>query len=753
MLAFGSGYDQCNQLFIVPDSKAHDNHQIVTNPQNIDIDLTNIASISLGVQQSAYITTDGRVFGIGDDRKFSLGTNFATNLKVPHEIVFSETPGCKFVTLQCGKDYSIYLTDRGTIIICSDLFQKKRKPQIINFIKSPKKFARCWDLPIVINAEGEATVFETKNKAIKPFKLPFAGIKDICYIQPKPCHGFTNHTFLILFKDGTIFANGFLNGNNPNFIKLKFLEENDKIVQICSGYFHFVALSENGIVYTCGINEQGELGTGNYIGSYTFVPLLSLRNHFIVQIDAGYFHSTFLSSEGRVFSCGFNFYRQLVQCSALSSIPIPTEICISGPFTFVTCGANSTMIFKNWIPSTGNDMNTTQLMEKINKCKNRKKQLQQKIGEVEQKIKDVNDQLQESQVQLNNLIKSSQPAVANSLENTIQSLEEKEFFLIKENEALKSINFQLKEQVKSKTALSSYLEDQTQIIGPSQLSDFETISEISNNSVYVISKVIHIPTRNLYTRKTLNLYDISVDVFQQFLKECDFLRNIKHLCVANIYGFSFLNDDNCKPTIIFEYLPQLLSSVIENGNIGPTRICVIVAEIILGMRYTHSFQVIHRDLRPQNIMLTETYHAKICNFGLAACLDLNKTLSQNVGTFDYMSPEVADGRSYGQPTDVYSFGVLLFYMITKKVPSFQVKENTELIRSLLPPNIPQFVLSIIENCWRRDPESRPTFDQIYQIFKHNSFKIFEGVDEHFIFERIEEIELFEQMCPNEEEDM
>lgn len=143
---------------------------------------------------------------------------------------------------------------------------------------------------------------------------------------------------------------------------------------------------------------------------------------------------------------------------------------------------------------------------------------------------------------------------------------------------------------------------------------------------------------------------------------------------------NFENEPN--PTIITEYATNgSLSEIIELEKSGlspsewcPTKKLIIIYGIASGMAYMHSHKVIHRDLKPQNVLLDEFLNPKISDFGLSKITDF-LSISMNIqsqrglkGTPIYMAPEILLNENYSTASDVYAFAFVLYELFTLESP-------------------------------------------------------------------------------------
>jgi len=147
----------------------------------------------------------------------------------------------------------------------------------------------------------------------------------------------------------------------------------------------------------------------------------------------------------------------------------------------------------------------------------------------------------------------------------------------------------------------------------------------------------------------------------------------------------------------------------------------VAAGTARGMCYLHSGNppVLHRDLKSANILLDESYTAKLADFGLSRLKAVRSGMTGNCGTVQWMAPEVLCNEAYAEPADVFSFGIILWEMLTKECPydgmtpiqcALSVLNGNK--RPEIPDWCPQSLRALIKNCVEKDPHSRPTFPQI-----------------------------------------
>jgi hypothetical protein len=147
----------------------------------------------------------------------------------------------------------------------------------------------------------------------------------------------------------------------------------------------------------------------------------------------------------------------------------------------------------------------------------------------------------------------------------------------------------------------------------------------------------------------------------------------------------------------------------------------VAAGTARGMCYLHSGNppVLHRDLKSANILLDESYTAKLADFGLSRLKAVRSGMTGNCGTVQWMAPEVLCSEHYAEPADVYSFGIILWEMLTQECPyeglspiQCALSVLNQNMRPVVPDWCPQPFSDLINACVDRHPQSRPTFTAI-----------------------------------------
>jgi serine/threonine protein kinase len=142
-----------------------------------------------------------------------------------------------------------------------------------------------------------------------------------------------------------------------------------------------------------------------------------------------------------------------------------------------------------------------------------------------------------------------------------------------------------------------------------------------------------------------------------------------------------------------------------------------------GMNYLHSSKpsFLHRDLKSLNLLVDDKWNVKVSDFGLTTFKDLQKDNKEDTGSLLWMAPEVLRGEGYTKSSDVYSFGIILWELLTQLDP-YPGKSPANIMAGVmnddLRPEIPSStttpIRELIESCWHSDPTQRPTFSQILE---------------------------------------
>jgi serine/threonine protein kinase/Tfp pilus assembly protein PilF len=203
---------------------------------------------------------------------------------------------------------------------------------------------------------------------------------------------------------------------------------------------------------------------------------------------------------------------------------------------------------------------------------------------------------------------------------------------------------------------------------------------------------------------------------ERFRNELKISRQISHKNVCRMYH---LGRDQGTHYITMEYVSgeELKSTVIRVGQLSVGKTISIIAQVCEGLAEAHRLGVVHRDLKPQNIMIDKAGNAKIMDFGIARSVKAKGITEAGVmiGTPEYMSPEQVDGQQADQRADIYALGIILFELLTGRVPfegdtpfSVAYKQKNEAPPSALRvnPQVPEDLDRLILKCLEKDKTKR-----------------------------------------------
>jgi len=207
--------------------------------------------------------------------------------------------------------------------------------------------------------------------------------------------------------------------------------------------------------------------------------------------------------------------------------------------------------------------------------------------------------------------------------------------------------------------------------------------------------------------------------FGEFLQEVNIMRKVRHRNVVQFIGACTQRPSLC---IVCEYLPggSAFDWMRTHGPPRPAQLLRWAADVARGMDYLHKRRVVHRDLKAANLLLDEGGGIKIADFGVARVLDAGPgVLTAETGTYRWMAPEVIEHAPYGAPADVFSFGILLWELLTARVPYEALSPLQAAVgvvqrglRPTIPSTCPAELADLMRACWTRRPEDRPGFEEL-----------------------------------------
>ena len=246
---------------------------------------------------------------------------------------------------------------------------------------------------------------------------------------------------------------------------------------------------------------------------------------------------------------------------------------------------------------------------------------------------------------------------------------------------------------------------------------FEVIEELGKGGMGHVYKVYDQKTREKMALKLLKP-EVAVDkeAIERFGNELRFARKISHRNVCRVYD---LGEEKGTHFITMEYVSgEDLKSIIRmTGPMSPGKTVGVARQVSEGLAEAHRLGVVHRDLKPQNIMIDREGNVRIMDFGIARSAKVKGMTGAGVvvGTPEYMAPEQFEGKEADARSDIYALGVVLYEMVTGRLPfegetfvSIALKQKTGTPRTPkeFNPQLPDDMTRLILRCLERDRERR-----------------------------------------------
>src|SRR5260370_7115057 len=223
-------------------------------------------------------------------------------------------------------------------------------------------------------------------------------------------------------------------------------------------------------------------------------------------------------------------------------------------------------------------------------------------------------------------------------------------------------------------------------------------------------------------------------LFDRFHREEQIGKALDHPGVMKV----FADEDRSRVYMVMEWVDgRLLRKILdEQHKLSPDRAVHLAVRILNALEYIHSRGVAHRDLKPENVMVDESDNIRLIDFGIAAHSKSRRLtfakLSQTMGTPDYISPEQVKGKRGDSRSDLYAMGVILYEMVTGRVPftgdnAFLIM-NDRLLNNPLPPreidpSITPQLQEIIYRALERNPKNRYPTPHDFPSHLHQQQKV------------------------------
>ena len=232
-----------------------------------------------------------------------------------------------------------------------------------------------------------------------------------------------------------------------------------------------------------------------------------------------------------------------------------------------------------------------------------------------------------------------------------------------------------------------------------------------------------------------------------FLREITILATLEHPTILRMAGYALPSERHKYCAIYTEHMPHGTLKDVEDEVMGGEYVdwfdatvkSKVMFGVAVGMAYCHNRDIVHRDLKAENIFLDDRFEPRIADFGLAKMSDRVLIMSGTMGTPFYMAPElfkVNQENRVSYSIDVYSYGMILLSLFTNgrfTMRGGPIRSLPELTRNLdrgrrwdIPEYVPEQIKQLMTRCWG-DPDERWSFKDIVRYLNENNV-MFEGTD-------------------------
>lgn len=241
----------------------------------------------------------------------------------------------------------------------------------------------------------------------------------------------------------------------------------------------------------------------------------------------------------------------------------------------------------------------------------------------------------------------------------------------------------------------------------------EKIEDIGFNTNGKVMKVIK---KDIYALKTINISN--PNNVQLFKNESAILSKYNHPNILKIFNIESNSNDRNSLSILYEYCPLNLDKAIKTKKLNKVQISCLFYQIVEGMKYIHSLRIIHRNLKPTNILIDKDGIAKIGDIGVSI---LFTTIDE---TQKFMAPEIINNEEFDEKIDVYSFGVLAYFILNNgDIQNIKIRDICLGKAIQIPSSFNVLAQQLIAACLSIESKNRPSFSIISEILEKQNFEL------------------------------
>ncbi|KAK8887762.1 copper transport protein ctr1 [Tritrichomonas musculus] len=729
------------------------------------LDPNTMLSYSIYHNHALMITNDNKIYAVGNNTDYKISRTLPRQ-DIDHftDFQIKVSDGREYIPISavCGDTYSLYLLHDPTNKDQHKLFfsysNRYSNSDLLNIgNRNPISIFGGKCKAAAIDTEG-SIIFVFENSKIRIAKIP----GDEKAVKVVIWYDFA----FALSESGKVYHSSLFGMCFTQVPELMSVTIDD----ISGIDDHCFALSKSGIVYARGSNKGGILGLPEKVkNAYTFTKVESIETEKIVSISSSTDHSLFITDEGKVLACGDNSYGQLMTGSTDDTkfVYSPVETTIKRDAVFCIAGDSLSAVFIDSCPPN---------------CPNRK------IGSKIVKNPVTKPKRSSSLASATKVSPSSEPEVSAPKSDTIrpvsfnastkkislkkfkpkvsridgspekvESNDSSEKVDTAEIEALKNEVARLREEnetlreriraletsrVDKSTPTRKSREKPLQPISVDELDNIRRISLIGKGAQSCVYKAAR---DEIIALKELDLSDPNeeeeedkkdddfsdnFEKLRKLLQEIELINKLDHPNIIKGFGICF-GDQSHPPSIILEYSPHNLTEVVR--EMTDFQRVTAIYETCLGMKEVHRSNIIHRNLKPENILIDEEGHVRVSDFGMSRLEDGEMQMQSKtagVGNLKFKAPEILnESTHYNEKVDVYSFGVVLFFILTNGCyPKISIVDIGLGKKAQIPKSINSFSRSLINACWSTDPDDRPSFEEICEMIRNNKFKLIDDIE-------------------------